>query len=83
MQDMLERGASLALILAAGQWRSAAFMRYLESSDIETVRSLVGALGPVTHEFGRAQRWRLHVIPTVKSGSIRVILCPGALSAVE
>jgi len=33
--DMLESGATLAVILSAGQWRSAAFMKYLKEADIE------------------------------------------------
>ena len=31
----MEKGASLAQILRAGQWRSAAFMRYLSEDDVE------------------------------------------------
>jgi hypothetical protein len=36
-KDLLESGATLAEILRAGQWRSAAFMRYLNLADIEKV----------------------------------------------
>ena len=36
-RDLLESGATLAEILRAGQWRSAAFMRYLNLADIEKV----------------------------------------------
>ena len=42
-QDMLEKGASLAQILRAGQWRSAAFMRYLNENDIEKDAALEAA----------------------------------------
>lgn len=34
-RDLLQGGATLAEILRAGQWKSAAFLRYLESADIE------------------------------------------------
>ena len=34
-KDMMAHGASLAQILKAGQWRSAAFMRYLDEADLE------------------------------------------------
>ena len=35
LQDLLENGSTLAEILRAGQWRSAAFLRYLNVGDIE------------------------------------------------
>ena len=35
LQDMLERGATLSQILAAGQWRSSAFIRYLKEAELE------------------------------------------------
>ena len=38
-QDLLESGATLAEILRAGQWKSAAFMRYLNLADIEKVHA--------------------------------------------
>ena len=34
-QDLSESGSTLAEILRAGQWKSVAFMRYLNSADIE------------------------------------------------
>ena len=34
-RDMLLCGATLAEILRAGQWKSAAFLKYLETADIE------------------------------------------------
>ena len=34
-RDMLKCGATLAEILRAGQWKSAAFLKYLEKNDIE------------------------------------------------
>ena len=34
-RDLLENGSTLAQILRAGQWKSAAFMRYLNVKDIE------------------------------------------------
>ena len=35
LQDLLKGGATLAIILAAGQWRSAAFLRYLDEAQLE------------------------------------------------
>ena len=34
-QDLLESGASLAQILAAGQWRSASFLDYIKQAELE------------------------------------------------
>jgi hypothetical protein len=34
-RDLLENGSTLAEILRAGQWRSAAFLKYLNIADIE------------------------------------------------
>lgn len=34
-QDMQQDGCSLATILRAGQWRSAAFSKYLDEADLE------------------------------------------------
>ena len=34
-QDMLENGATLCEILAAGQWRSPSFMKYLDATSLE------------------------------------------------
>ena len=34
-QDMLERGVGLAAILLAGDWRSSAFMSYLDTADLQ------------------------------------------------
>ena len=34
-QDMRRSGCSLAAILAAGQWKSSAFLRYLDESNLE------------------------------------------------
>ncbi len=34
-QDMLKAGCTLAQILRAGQWRSAAFMKYLDEMELE------------------------------------------------
>ncbi len=39
-QDLLENGSTLAEILRAGQWRSAAFLRYLNIADIEKCAAL-------------------------------------------
>ncbi len=35
IQDMLGDGCALAQILRAGQWRSAAFLRYLDEAGLE------------------------------------------------
>ncbi len=35
LQDLMEGGATLAQILRAGQWKSAAFLGYLNQADIE------------------------------------------------
>ena len=35
LQDMRRSGCSLAAILAAGQWKSSAFMKYLDESMLE------------------------------------------------
>ncbi len=35
MQDMRLSGCPLAAILAAGQWKSSAFRRYLDESSLE------------------------------------------------
>jgi len=35
LQDMRKSGCSLAAILAAGQWKSSAFMKYLDESTLE------------------------------------------------
>ena len=34
-QDLAERGRTLSCILRAGDWRSSAFMAYLDTADIE------------------------------------------------
>ena len=34
-QDLVERGATLAEILRAGQWRSPAFLQYLDMQELE------------------------------------------------
>jgi len=34
-QDLLESGATLAQILAAGQWRSSRFLGYLKEAELE------------------------------------------------
>ena len=39
-RDLAEAGTPLAIILKAGQWRSQAFMRYLDPNDIETLAAL-------------------------------------------
>ena len=44
-QDLLEGGSSMAQILRAGQWKSAAFLRYLNMADVEKV--LPGIFPPV------------------------------------
>ena len=36
-QDLLANGATLATILRAGQWRSAAFLHYLNEAELEKV----------------------------------------------
>ena len=35
LQDMLAHGAELSQILRAGQWRSAAFLRYINEAELE------------------------------------------------
>ena len=37
-QDLWRSGATLAEILTAGQWKSAAFLRYLDEAELEKVR---------------------------------------------
>lgn len=39
---MQKDGCSLATILRAGQWRSAAFMKYLDEAELEKVRLVCG-----------------------------------------
>ena len=41
LQDLRRAGCSLAAILQAGQWKSAAFMQYLDTHELETVCSCV------------------------------------------
>ena len=36
VQDMLEGGSRLGAILKAGQWRSPAFLQYINSQDLES-----------------------------------------------
>ena len=38
-QDLWRSGATLAEILLAGQWKSAAFLRYLDEAELEKVRN--------------------------------------------
>ena len=38
MQDLWKSGATLAEILLAGQWKSAAFLRYLDEAELEKAR---------------------------------------------
>ena len=40
LQDMLAHGAELSQILRAGQWRSAAFLRYINEAELERVVAL-------------------------------------------
>jgi hypothetical protein len=39
-EDMRQSGCTLAEILRAGQWRSAAFMAYLDAAGLDRVRIL-------------------------------------------
>ena len=43
-KDLQMSGASLAEILAAGQWRSPAFMKYLDQSELEQGVALEAAV---------------------------------------
>ena len=82
MQDMLTAGATLSAILRAGQWRSAAFMRYLHEADIEKVGFISAARATrrgLAWRNGREQRWKLQQTPRTKNGSIDLLRCPGAL----
>ena len=53
MQDLWRSGATLAEILTAGQWKSAAFLRYLDEAELEKVRFLFSsdAVAHVPHCF--------------------------------
>ena len=44
LQDLLAQGASLATILRAGQWKSAAFLKYVEEAELEMVPILFNLL---------------------------------------
>ena len=50
---MLERGATLAEILLAGQWKSAAFLKYLKEADLELGAALEVAIDS-DEEFGHS-----------------------------
>ena len=51
-QDLLEAGASLMTILRAGEWRSAAFMAYLDTAEMEARAVLQAHLGQSSDEEG-------------------------------
>ena len=40
-QDIVQDGGTLAQVLAAGQWKSAAFMSYIKEAELERVSLLV------------------------------------------
>ena len=82
VQDLLERGATLAEILRAGQWKSAAFMRYLNLADIEKVHEHATLFGECfvmcSLHLLRAPCWKLLVTQMMSSGSIDRSECPSA-----
>ena len=63
-QDLQKDGCSLAVILKAGQWRSAAFVRYIDEAELQKVVSraclhgcIFGPCIPGRH-FGIVDRFR-------------------------
>ena len=51
MQDMYLSGATLAEILRAGQWRSAAFLRYLDEARLQRDMALEIAIQSDGEEY--------------------------------
>ena len=51
LQDMRLAGCPLSDILAAGQWRSSAFMRYLDEADLEKDVALAAAIHSEDEEW--------------------------------
>ena len=51
LQDLARAGSSLAVILKAGQWRSAAFARYMEEADLERDVAVELVIGSDGEEF--------------------------------
>ena len=49
--DMVNSGCTLAQILRAGQWRSAAFMRYMEEAQLEKQVAVSIAIDSDNEEF--------------------------------
>ena len=50
-QDMRRCGDDLAVILSAGQWRSAAFLKYLNVEDLEADTALAAAIDSDDEEW--------------------------------
>ena len=50
-QDMRRCGADLAVILSAGQWKSAAFLNYLNLVDLEADTALAAAIDSDDEEW--------------------------------
>ena len=73
LQDLHESGATLAQILNAGQWRSAAFLGYLNQADVEKARAsglcMRESLAPLCT---RMRYWKLHVTLMMRNGSISI-----------
>ena len=59
-QDLLVGGATLAHILRAGQWKSAAFLGYLNQADIEKAHAQVSAVPilVVSRAYARGRYWK-------------------------
>ena len=49
-RDMLNSGARLCEILKAGEWRSAAFLAYLDGVELESAANLEAHLGESSDE---------------------------------
>ena len=59
-EDMRNQGCTLAEILKAGQWKSAAFMSYLDEAGMEKVRSFESMCDlPVNTRAVLSRIWRL------------------------
>ena len=78
-RDLLESGATLAEILRAGQWKSAAFMRYLNMADIEKVACAVLCCSYGMRFMLRALCSKLLATQMMSSGSTSRFVCPSAL----